>query len=302
MAYHNRDSEIFRPIDNGFPRSWGQPDPHLVGEDANGLYYRSRIAPQLSQEVDDCLAGTADFSDLSLDADQSWNEGAWKEPHASLAAFLRFSRKFREEVVELVDAFAEYNGTGDARHFIEEVGDVKWVVTALASNSGIVVSDAIKSRLFEYVAGTRQFDEGHHLSYPQWHTFAGSLAVKQGPLVVGDIDNLIHHGFVPQPSPIMNIEADERLSPTGIFRDLLFYRYVLLAAEERYKEDGFHVAPVYPNQSEPGRPTADMYLQLAAMANFVGSSFAEAIGGNSRKMTERIAINAIDKTDPNRQT
>lgn len=300
MVYHNRSNAEFQVF--GYPGAdiFTRPDADDIGR-VEGLYYRTQSFAGLEAELQRCRSGEMAYTDLSLDADQAWNESAWKLPHASLEAAKRYGAKFREEVREVDDALEEYWDTRNPAHFIEELGDLKWVLLALASNSGVVISDAVKSRLYQYAAGTRVFNSGGGLRYPDWYETATQLAIKQGSLSIGDIDSVIDAGLVPQHSPAMNIEEDETISPTFYVNDFILHGLLLKIEEEQYDENGFRFALVPLAEQPSAQHAAEIYLRIAAMAHYVGSTLAEVIRINVEKIAQRVATGTIDKSDGGRE-
>ncbi len=302
MTFFNRGGEEFTPIK--YPGADYLVHNGVEGTSSSdtGLYYRTRVFPALSQEVSKSIAGEQPFSELSLDALQAWSEEAWKEPHGSKSATERFEGKFYEEVSEAVDAFREYMQTGDNVHFVEEIGDVYWVVNALASNSRTVISDGLKERLYEYTAGTRTWVTGI-AEYPDWYDDAGKVAVKRGAPTVKDIDDLICVGFAPAISPAMNHYDNEPMEiPGDYLHEMRFYLAALCNLGEQL-HGSERVLPVEDARiisTDMGKIAAESVLRVAAMAHYVGASFEDVVERNILKISQRINLNLIDKGDGDR--
>jgi hypothetical protein len=253
--------------------------------------------------VDDCLAGTREFGELTLDADQAWNESGWKKPQASIEAAIRFTDKAREEWRELDDALEEYWDTREATHFVEELGDFKWLMTAIASNSGVVANDALKARLYEYIAGTREIKEDGSYGYPDWYDAAAAISVKRNPVTIGEIDDLIDAGFVLRFSPAMNLYEQEEISPTGVMFEFQGHIVFLRGLSERIFEHdlrAYQGIALYDVTQDVGRIVAEAYLKIASLAHYAGATMAQVVQVNMEKINRRIAERTIDKEDGKR--
>ncbi len=303
MTQFNRSGEQFFPF--GYPGidlySQGGREDTKAAE--SGLYYRSRVAPDLSQAIDKCLDGTSSFADMSFDALQAWNESAWKVPHGTLAASTRFADKLGEELDEAEQALEEFRDTRDNRHLIEEIGDVGWGINALASNGRAVISDSLKDRVYSYLTGTRIYTESGSFDYPDWYDEAAKFVVRRGPLNIGDVDALVGAGFVPQHSPVMNLYEPEKISPTHeLCWNFKFYIPALRSLNEQLHgsetyiphDNGEHIS------HEIGKIAAEATLRIAAIAHYAGSSFEEVVSLNIAKINNRITLNIIDKSDGER--
>jgi NTP pyrophosphatase (non-canonical NTP hydrolase) len=300
MVYFNRTGqEYFTPPESGVDfdsRRAIEGSPHLTA----GLYYRQHVFPQLAELITDGLGSESDMSAVSLDADQSWNETGWKQPQTTYEAAIRFTGKLQEEVGELDDALEEYWDSRNAAHFIEELGDCKWLFTAIASNSGVVVNDALKARLYEYIAGTRELKDDGTFDYPDWYDAAAELSIKKEPLTIGDIDKLLESGFVPRFSPAMNLYEPEELSPTHTIFELRSYSVFLRGLSERlFEQDilAYQGVALSVVNEQIAKMIAESYLKIAAMARYAGSSMSEVCRINTQKISRRMAENQVDKSD-----
>jgi hypothetical protein len=304
MPYFNRTgAEFYTAPDTGVDFDSRRAVEAAPGV-AEGLYFRRHEFPGLSELVDDCLTGTRDFSELSLDADQAWNESGWKKPQASIEAAIRFTDKAREEWRELDDAFEEYWDTRDATHFVEELGDFKWLMTAIASNSGVVANDAVKARLYEYIAGTRELKEDSSFGYPDWYDAAAAIAVKREPVTMGELDGLIEAGFAPRFSPAMNLYEEEEVSPTGVLFEFQGHIAFLRGLSERIFEHdlrAYQGIALYDVTQDVGKIVAEAYLKIAAMAHYAGATMTQVVRGNMEKINKRIVARTIDKEDGERE-
>jgi len=301
MTYFNRSADEFMPVGRGpfNPTDENQPEaPALL---RNGLYYRTRVFPELVTLVDACQRGQMSYDELPLDALQSWNETGWKEPHVSHEAVVRFGAKITEEATEVIDAADEYFETQDSAHLVEELGDYQWTATALIGNAGVVVGDSIARRLFDYAKGTRVWSSQGAISYPKWYDVATGIAVKRGPITIGDLDDLIKVGFVPQGSIAMNQDEHEQVSPTYFANDCLMLGRMLTLLCERQFDSNRHPS-IYgldfkAEADDVGKIAAEIYLRTAAVAAYVGTDLAHVASVNVDKISGRIVTNTVDKLE-----
>lgn len=274
-----------------------------ISPDNSGLYYRSRVFPGLAQSVDACRSGEVPYSELSLDAFQSWVELGWKKPHASAEAAERFMAKALEEYREVDEALEDYWETRNPGHLLEELGDFQWCIGANACNSGVVLGDDIKLRLYEYAVGTKVRTADGSFDYADWYGHAASLSVKRTSPTIGDIDDLISRGFVPQMSPAMNLYDEEEISPTVFMSDFLLYLAVLRNASEHLYQSGrpsLQSSSLRSFNRDIGALTSEVMLRTAAIASYVGSSLAHVVQVNIDKVSDRVEKNLVDKTDGSR--
>lgn len=271
-------------------------------QDQRGLYYRQHVFPGLRTLVDACVDGEAPFDELTFDALQAWNELGWKQPHATLEAAERFASKALEERGEVSEAFEEYWDTRNPEHVVEELGDLGWTITALASNAGIVVSDTIKQRAYEYSMGTKEFDDTGSVVDPSWYDAMASLAIRRGSVKLGDVDAVLREGFFPWPSASMNRDGGERISPTVYLHDLRLYIMLLRSInEDLYGAERSVAVRIPPDRIDACRSiVAESWLDIAAMAHYVGSTLSEVVSTNIQKVTHRVSHNLVDKTDGSR--
>lgn len=302
MVYYNRLDGDYMPtalhgIDRGV--SWQPAD---AVENRDGLYYRSRIFPGLAELVGSCMDGTVPFTELSIDAYQSWVESGWKAPHGTLHAAKRLRMKGSEEHRELDDALEEYWETGNADHLLEEAGDNLWIATARSSNGGNVIGDSIKERLYEYIAGTKVYDLRGQPVEPEWYDSVAQLSIRRGSPTIGDIDAILEDGFVARMSPVMNLYDEEEFSPTGAVFDLLMFNGAAsglnIHQHEKDEDELFATGPSYEKKAHDiGIFTSETYFRIASTAHYVGSTLARVVEMNMRKIDQRISDGLIDKTD-----
>jgi NTP pyrophosphatase (non-canonical NTP hydrolase) len=264
------------------------------------LYFRTVVFPELANEVEACRRDPRLYGSLTVDAYQMWNEFGWKRPHATFQAADRFAGKLREEHAEVDDALEEYYDTLDPTHLVEELGDFAWVATGVANNGGAVIGDGLKRRAYEYAMGTRQYINGI-ASYPEWYDAAGALAIKKGPVTLGDIDDLLDAGFVPQPSPTYNILEDEPVSAIGYVFDLQMYGAAmrsLNAQQYPYGEDGRSDRTTYEQAAQRlGNAAAEIYFRVAYIAKYAGKDLTTVMATNVDKISDRVATGSVDRTD-----
>jgi len=78
------------------------------------------------------------------------------------------------------------------------------------------------ARMGIYGQGTRAFSDG---SIPDWITFAQKLAFEDRDFTLDKIDQLVDEGYVPQPSPIFNLDEDDRMEHADL-QDSINYLYI----------------------------------------------------------------------------
>lgn len=302
MTYFNHSGGDFDPA-GALPSesSW----PRALA-DGDGLYYRTQVFPELSDQIKRSQNGELEAGEVDIDAYQAWCESGWKKQHATYLAADRFSQKGKEESDEVVDAWTEYGRTGDESHLVEELGDVLWVATALASNAKAAVSDSLKKRFFDYLMGTKVIVSSGAQTEPAWYDDVARLSVKRGPLQLVDISQLFTRtNFVPQASAAMNLEGDETIS---LHEQVSSLGYLMAAAafqnRQQYDEEG---GPSYLSEagyrqlsSTVGEAVAEVYLRVAAAGHVIGSSLPAIAAVNIAKITERIRTNTVDKSDGQR--
>lgn len=303
MTYFNRTgAEFFTVGDSGvdFDSRRQLETPPLIDD---GLYFRHHDFPELSDMVTACKSGEMVFADLTLDAYQAWNETGWKVPQATIEAAQRLGAKAEEERREVNDALEDFYEDRQVEHLVEELGDYHWVITAIANNCGVIASDGVKARLYDYAMGTRTMASDGSFRYADWYDTAAQLSIKRDSLTLGDIDSLMTAGFAPRFSPGMNLYEPEQISPTAYMFDLTMYNSLLRGIMQNMYEDGARFgqrAQESPDSQTTAKVVAEIYLRVAAIAHAASSSMSEVVAQNIRKVDERIARRAIDKTDPNR--
>jgi len=242
------------------PRPWDEVTKQ------GGLYYRDTI-PDETKLLERAIDGTLDFRDY-----QQWVEAGWKTPFCTLESANRLSEKLQEELIELIGAHKEYQDTpNDAtgEHLAEEAGDVMWVLTAIASNGGMVVSTMTQSAL------------------PP-----GSEAREKPTL---DAIDQVSHGD----SPVLpDLESEQP-----------FVRLIMEAMDYGLKGQLHNEAKVtYSLSSTDDNLFGLAYVQhyphllaqLGSILSESGLSLRDAAANNIRKLRLRRISNTIDKTDPGR--
>jgi hypothetical protein len=302
MTYFNRSREDFSPV-QGSIDSAGLYIPEGPIQLRDGLYYRSRIFPALQSAVQDCVIGEREFNKLPVDAYQSWVETGWKEPHASLAAVSRFRQKGIEEAREVEDAYKEFMESKNNTHLVEELGDYAWVTVGFANNGGVVTSDSIKTRLYDYGMGTKIIEDGK-FNYPVWYDTAMRLAIKRNSLTLGDIDDLNNAGFMPRFSPAMNVYQfeDQICSPEYVFDLSPFAVFMAGINEQQYDDENRIVtgSQFMEHSNHLGKLVAESIFRVAAIAHKEGSSFSEVVRQNVIKISGRIETGTVDRSDGKR--
>lgn len=300
MVRINRTGSQYRPIDYQGVDYATRCTPEDPAQMHDGLYYRSQTFASLKADVDSCRIGTMAYEQLSVEALQAWTESGWKTPHSSFDSVKRLGDKAHEEAGEVDDALEEFWNTRDKTHLIDELGDYLWVTSAFASNGSVVISDAIKKRLYAYAMGTK-VRTSSGFEEPEWYDAAAGLATKRGSLNLGDLDDIISAGFVPRFSPVMNLYEKEEICCTNFAEDLIAYStYMIGMASQQhgYNEDAYVPHEVFEGLSDAiGNVAAEVYFRVAAMAHFVGGSISEVVKVNIDKISKRIAAGMIDKTD-----
>ena len=271
-----------------------------------GLFYRDRTYPHLAQLISQATLDE-DFGQLPIDAYQAWNETGWKKQQASYAATGRLQNKAVEEYEETMSALYEFRESGEPAHFVEELGDYLWVVTAIANNGGAVLSDSARTRFFEHAAGTRILRSGKP-DYPVWYNTLAQLPLQREPISIGNIDQLIKAGFRPQISPCMNLDEEDEeghIDAAGYAHDLLAFVVTMVSINERQYNYG--EGQVIPNEfgllaKDLGVVVVEATLRVAALAHFAGSTLADVVQTNVGKITQRIENHTVDKADGERDT
>lgn len=301
MTYVNRTGEQYDPsgltqVDRGL----FEYTTDAVEQSDSGLYFRSRIFPALTEQIDACLEGDIPANELTIDAYQAWNERGWKVPHRSIEAVKRFSSKGLEELQEIDDAMEEYWDGEGSDHLKEEIGDGLYCPTALASNGGCVISDALQLRAFDYAKGTKVYT-ADGLKRPQWYRAAAELSIQERPITAGDLDTLVKSGFVARFSPAMNIDEDEKFSMIGSVFDMTSFVVGMAAVGERQydfgKSERIDTFTFETLSKDLGIYAAEIYFRTTSIASTIGSSLGEIMLENIKKVEGRITTNTVDKTD-----
>lgn len=242
------------------PRPWDTPWTD------NGLHYRDAI-PDEALLLERAMDGTLDLKDY-----QQWVEAGWKTPFGTQESADRLLDKLQEELVELIKAHKEHQdapGEATREHLAEEAGDVMWVLTAIASNGGMVIS-----------------------TMAQFALPPGSEA-RENPTL--DAISQISHGESPvlpdlgQESPLVRLVMESM--DYGLKGQL--HNEARVASPMKLHEDnlfGLAYAQHYPH----------LLAQLGTILKESDLSLRDAVANNIQKLPLRRTTNTLDKTDPGR--
>ncbi|HTB49142.1 MAG TPA: hypothetical protein VK712_03605 [Verrucomicrobiae bacterium] len=228
---------------------------------------------------------------LELEAYQQWVELDWKEPHGTYRAAERFANKVKEEAwFEAPEAFYDAAGwpaDSELQHAaLSEAGDVLWTVSALASNGGVNINQAVQSKL--------------------WGD--GLLSRRVANLTLADIDALIGDEKVtPYLSAHLAAHAGDDIELIKLDemepRLNLLFRTASLAVT-CVKQFGYGDTPFAASfyqkigQEEVAPMVADQVLLVAWYAkHWLGSSLAEVARINALKLRSRVEAGLVDKSD-----
>lgn len=311
MVYHNTaNGYAGLPVPGPASFDTLQVPGHVREQD--GLFYRDdqldRADLAVGLQVPDGLA--------TIQSYQYWTELGWKEGHGTYNAVRRFGDKIYEEHRELAEAIhAAENRQGDPRQareaIIDEAGDSTWCATALACTGAADIDSGFKNLLFRYAMGIQHFDRGDPVE-PTWRSHAASLATKYGQLTLGDIDGLIQAGFEPLPGTVMNVfhpSEDQGDADDHLFAMLALGAELRNTTEAQYGwgdelgVPGYIDGSAFRKQAQSvGMLVAGLYLEIAFLLDRTArSGLSEAIAGNVKKLTRRIADGNVDKSDGKRR-
>jgi len=294
-AFINRGEGAYQPFRPQDPSLLAYRGEVVEPVEQDGLFYRR--------------PDTAELPITTIQDYQAWTERGWKKEHGTYAASERFIGKMEEESLEMMQALVDYTEHPDDEHrtaALSELGDVLWCATALASNSGCSINDAIANRMYEYAVGIRYMDARGYDG--PWRMQARLMATEQTPTTIVAIDELIMNDFEPTASPRMNIDppsygADMSrgqhafyVASIGVFlRTAINYQYQPNEAIEM----GIRPKPFDFLTDEGVAPlVADAYLNIAYLAQkCVAGTLQEVIDLNKQKIDSRITEGLIDKTD-----
>ena len=297
------------PLDgaNVVPPASLQPAPAL----RDGLYFRRDIAhdPAVLAEAINGDGGTVqDY--------QYWAETGWKTAHGTHSSVARFGRKLDEERAELAQAAVDFLREPDEAHqrdVVSELGDVLLCLTALTSNASASIDSSLKLHLYQYVMGIQWIDRRGETIEPTWRPLAASMATKFGQIAIAEVDELIEAGFVPLPSPVMNVfdPDDPEDMPTlfdwsswlvtdvAVLRGLAEQQYAWGGARDTERVSYMMLPDGFRNAAQAiGQQAAKFYLEAAYVARHdLGATLSSVMRANVAKIMPRIAQRLIDKTD-----
>lgn len=297
------------PIDTGYvvgPVAM-RPSP----QERDGLFFRADLTLDPN-----ALAQTLQDGNGTVQQYQHWAETGWKTAHGTYGTVRRFGQKLNEERAELQQAATEYRrepSEANRLEVIRELGDNLLCLTILSCNGSASIDAGLKFHLYQYVQGVLWMGNDGQPQEPVWRPSAAALATKFGPITLSEVDKLIEDGFVPLPSPVMNIydpednedgpelsywanwlQADfgvlyslaERQYAWGGGKDTDEVRYTMLP--DGFREAAFNI----------GQIAAKFYLEAAYIARHdLGDSLQTVISENIAKVMPRIARRRIDKSD-----
>jgi len=255
---------------------------------------------------------------ITLSRWQQWSQDAWKVRHGTPEASLRFVDKLHEEYEELGEEIhaAVREGSVDTtrrQKIISESGDMLWCLTAVASNVDTSLEESYREYLRDCSNGTHIMVDGA-LVAPSWRETAMAQVVTGRLLTDKDVDRFLASGYVPQPSPDMNLDPEdfEPQSPRDIMRDWVLYRILPYGLENlshyyyRVNEDASRREEAVPygateNASITRRLVAETMIRtLHAAKVLTGATTGEIMRENYHKITGRVVANLVDKTDGER--
>lgn len=252
---------------------------------------RNVVAPYLDAPLDANTPFHPGY--MTLDTYQDWVELDWKVPHGSYDAVERFGAKLWEEgwdeAVEEIhaacDAYQNGESVPNREHLVEELGDVYWVVTALASNAGVSINDAVKKYLHrEDVISLRSYDKLQMVTVDY-------IVTGPSPFVPGV-----------QPFEKYNDYADfDEYSAASKMQDIVAGFH--LAAQKQYGYGTDHFVSTYFEmcRRDMEEDVGQSIVTLAYIARrWAGATLAEMAQTNMRKLSSRVAANLIDKSDGKR--
>jgi len=228
---------------------------------------------------------------LELETYQQWVELDWKKPQGTYQAAKRLIGKVKEEAwFEAPEAFYDSaNRPVDDRlrqAALSEAGDVLWTVTALGSNAGVNVTEAVQSKLWG----------------------KGLLSERLASLTLGHVGSIISDERVtPYISAHLAAHAGEDIEMIKFDemepRMNLLFRAASLAItcdkQFGYGDTPFAVGFYQKiGQEEIAPMVADQVLLVAWYAkHWLGSGLAEVARINALKLRSRVEAGLIDKSD-----
>lgn len=263
------------------PGGVGEGDHHFDGrfyQTVDQEHYMCRQA-----EVGRYLEG--DVSQMPFEVYQKWVELDWKTPHGTYKSVERLEKKIREEGWrEAPDALYESWGKGDGperAEAISELGDVLWIVSALASNSGVNVNEAL-----------------------QIHLWGNGLLSHRENLTLGRIDQLILDGLIPTNTPYDPEDVDlpiflfDEMEPQSDLRLRTLALCNCCVKQFGYNDTFVTFDAHQQAQGEIAKMAADHVLLIAWYARrWLNAAPGDVVTANVTKIRGRVERNLIDKSD-----
>lgn len=277
-------------------------NPHLLRSDFDestqlwqpiGLWWNMPPADQIRAGMAEALDSSEGVAQLDLDRWQWWGTLDWKQPHTSVAAVRRFSAKILEEgqseVLQEYTSLEPGENAPFAAKLVDELGDVTFVSNAILSNAQQSLMTAVRHRLRDQYVPFR----------------------PPRPITVGDIDELMAEGFQPRvllgdyPDGFDEEQSDyDELDPTINWHLLAgFLSSRAQVGIDEHPDGHISLYHIFPDNARTLRVLgADAVLFAAYTARRWGGGSLEAvIRNNVAKVTGRVALNQIDKTDDPRE-
>lgn len=325
MVFHNDRQSRLRPITPieayiSFGTGFNE-----VTQDEKGLYERRDIPVSSIADTEFQLIKYP--AQVGVSEWQIWGQGSWKAIHGSYKAVTRFAGKLDEEYRELFDSIKALYGSSELRRdqaqkgVLSELGDMAWVTLAITSNAGTDIDHRLKTYLYECHMGTQYISADGSAFDPPWLKTQVAMATNnQSQLTLGDLDRLIAEGFIPKPSAAMNIFCLESDYDDDDEKDIITFSNHMLAevmalANISHQQFGWGGRELPDGRienwvnspsfrtlgNEVGRLAAKTLLQLAYIAHeSCNSTLAEVAQLNHRKLTGRVALGLLDKSDGER--
>ena len=259
----------------------------------DGTLYQPCTVQEADNRLNEALSFTKYSSQsglLPLSTYQDWVELDWKTPHGSYDSAKRFGDKlFQEEMMteaspelEAFNPSLYTSNSGDTSNLQGELGDILWLTTALASNGGVDISEAVRKELHAH-------DE---------------MSLRGGSLVATEVDYVIAKGFNPTFGPLDSYEDNdfEEYSPTinlGAYavqlRQISMRQY---GYDEQMYTDGWIKDLA---ETDLVKCVGEVVLMVSYYAQkYAKSNFGSVAVGNILKVSKRVEKNLIDKSDGDR--
>lgn len=289
-------------------------NPQFEHHPESGLYVR---ADEEARNFGERLKRTPDGS-FTLRWWQEWSQDAWKERQGTPEASIRFITKLHEEYDELGQEIyrAVEMGSVNAElrdKIISESGDGLWLQAAAASNVGVSVEEAYRQYLRDLGHGMRILVDGEPI-LPDWHGTAMAQVCTGRLLTDHDVDRFLAAGYIPQPSTHMYLDPDdfEPQSPHDILHDWMLYRilpfsianlslfYYGVNDDLTPREEPVPYDPATNRVHMERLVSESMIRTLHAARVLTGATMGEIVRKNYEKLTGRVLLNLLDKTDGER--